>query len=78
MEVLHKEEELILLSVTFSNCVDIQDVQSLDLNMVLSLPASPKLLHLLREQMLSPAYMWLKHMAMDLQVRRDINKIHTT
>jgi len=43
--------------------------------MVLSLTASPKLPHLFREQMLSPAETWLKHMAMDLQVRRDINKI---
>lgn len=34
-----------------------------------------KLLHLWREQMLSPADMWLKHMAVDLEVRKDINKI---
>lgn len=37
-----------------------------------------KLLHLCREQMLSPADIWLKHMAVDLEVRKDINKICMT
>lgn len=37
-----------------------------------------KLLHLCREQMLSPADIWLKHMAVDLEVRNDINKICMT
>lgn len=64
-----------MLSVTFSKCADIQDVKDLDLNMVLSLTASQKLF---REQMLSPADTWLKHMAVDLQVRKDINKTRMT
>lgn len=67
-----------MLSVTFSKCADIQDVKDLDLKMVLSLTASQKLPHLFREQMLSPADTWLKHMAVDLQVRKDINKIRMT
>lgn len=56
----------------------IQDVQNLDLKTVLSLAAFPKLPHLFREQMLSPADICLKHMAVDLQVRKDINKICMT
>lgn len=81
MEVLGKEVRKTTKFCSQLQSVNVpvsQDVQNLDLKMVLSLAAFPKPLHLFREQMLSPADIWLKHMAVDLQVRKNINKICMT